>query len=327
MQQVKESDLRREVDEAVRVLREGGIILYPTDTVWGLGCDATNAEAVDRIYRLKRSENKKSMLVLCASADMVVRYVNRAPGIAFEVMEMATSPLTLILPGATGVAANLIPDEGTLGIRVPDHEFCRRMLRALQRPVVSTSANISGEATPAGLQEVSREIIDGVDFVVNPRFEGKPTRKASSIIAFGEGKVTLAGAEAMLGSLETPIQKRFSDIDPFQHVNNVSQQMYFDVGKMAYYDQVLGAEVLLGDLRIVTVSTSTSYMGQVRMHDPVRITTTCERVGNKSLTLFQQLLVGDEVRSESRSVMVVLDFPRQVSAPVPDEWRARLLAD
>lgn len=187
MQQVKESDLQREVDEAVRVLREGGIILYPTDTVWGLGCDATNAEAVDRIYRLKRSENKKSMLVLCASANMVVRYVNRAPGIAFEVMEMATSPLTLILPGATGVAANLIPDEGTLGIRVPDHEFCRRMLRALQRPVVSTSANISGEATPAGLQEVSREIIDGVDFVVNPRFEGKPTRKASSIIAFGEG--------------------------------------------------------------------------------------------------------------------------------------------
>lgn len=187
MQQVKESDLQREVDEAVRVLREGGIILYPTDTVWGLGCDATNAEAVERIYRLKRSENKKSMLVLCASANMVVRYVNRAPGIAFEVMEMATSPLTLILPGATGVAANLIPDEGTLGIRVPDHEFCRRMLRALQRPVVSTSANISGEATPAGLQEVSREIIDGVDFVVNPRFEGKPTRKASSIIAFGEG--------------------------------------------------------------------------------------------------------------------------------------------
>ena len=187
MQQVKENELQREVDEAVRVLREGGIILYPTDTVWGLGCDATNAEAVDRIYRLKRSENKKSMLVLCASADMVVRYVNRAPGIAFEVMEMATSPLTLILPGAAGVAANLIPDEGTLGIRVPAHEFCRRMLRGLQRPVVSTSANISGEATPAGLQEVSREIIDGVDFVVNPRFEGKPTRKASSIIAFGEG--------------------------------------------------------------------------------------------------------------------------------------------
>ena len=133
-----ETELQHEVDEAVRTLREGGLLLYPTDTVWGIGCDATNADAVARIYALKRSENKKSMLVLCASPDMVVRYVNKAPGIAFEVMELATSPLTLILPGATGLAANLIPEEGTLG-------------------------------------------------VVNPRFEGKPTRKASSIIAFTEG--------------------------------------------------------------------------------------------------------------------------------------------
>lgn len=182
-----ETELQHEVDEAVRTLREGGLLLYPTDTVWGIGCDATNADAVARIYALKRSENKKSMLVLCASPDMVVRYVNKAPGIAFEVMELATSPLTLILPGATGLAANLIPKEGTLGVRVPDHEFCRRMLRAFGRPIVSTSANISGEKTPAGLDEVAREIIDGVDFVVNPRFEGKPTRKASSIIAFTEG--------------------------------------------------------------------------------------------------------------------------------------------
>ena len=107
----------------------------------------------------------------------------------------------------------------------------------------------------------------------------------------------------MARTLETPIQKRFSDVDPFQHVNNVSQQMYFDVGKMEFYEKVLGAEVLLADLRILTVSTSTSYLGQVRMHDPVRVTTTCERVGTKSLTLFQQLLAGGEVRSESRSVM------------------------
>lgn len=184
---LKETEMQKEVDEAVCVMRAGGIILYPTDTVWGLGCDATNANAVARIYALKRSENKKSMLVLCASADMTVRYVNKAPGIAFEVMELATSPLTAILPGAVGVAENLVPDERTLGVRIPDHEFCRRMLRALGRPIVSTSANISGEETPAGLQEVAREIVDGVDFVVNPRFEGKPTRKASSIIAFGEG--------------------------------------------------------------------------------------------------------------------------------------------
>ena len=127
--------------------------------------------------------------------------------------------------------------------------------------------------------------------------------------------------------LETPIQKRFSDIDPFQHVNNVSQQMYFDVGKTEYYEKILGAEVLSGGLRILTVSTATSYAGQVRMHDPVRVTPTCERIGTKSLTLFQQLLVGEEVRSESRSVMVVFDFARQRSEPVPEEWRRRLLAD
>ena len=131
----------------------------------------------------------------------------------------------------------------------------------------------------------------------------------------------------MARTLTTSIQKRFSDIDPFQHVNNVSQQMYFDVGKVEYYEKVLGADALLGDLRIVTVSTSTSYLGQVRMGDPVRVTTTCERIGTKSLTLFQQMLVGEEVRSESRSVMVVFDFPNQCSRPVPDEWRRRLLAE
>lgn len=179
--------MQQEVAAAVQVLRGGGVILYPTDTVWGLGCDATDPEAVAKIYRLKQSENKKSMLVLCASADMVVRYVDRAPGIAFEVMELATKPLTFVLPGAVGVAPNLVPDEGTLGVRVPDHEFCRRLLRAFGRPVVSTSANVSGQAAPAGLQEVAREVVEGVDFVVDPRFEGKPTRKASSIIAFGEG--------------------------------------------------------------------------------------------------------------------------------------------
>ena len=131
----------------------------------------------------------------------------------------------------------------------------------------------------------------------------------------------------MARTLTTSIQKRFSDIDPFQHVNNVAQQMYFDVGKVEYYEKVLGADALLGDLRIVTVSTSTFYLGQVRMTDPVRITTTCERIGTKSLTLFQQMLVGEEVRSESRSVMVVFDFPNQCSRPVPDEWRERLSAE
>ena len=107
----------------------------------------------------------------------------------------------------------------------------------------------------------------------------------------------------------------------------MAQQSYFDVGKTDFYARVLGEEVLLGDLRVVTVSTSTSYMGQVRMHDDVRVTTTCEKVGNKSMTLFQRLVVDGEVRSESRSVLVVFDFVRQESRPVPDAWRARLTAE
>ena len=172
--------MEQAVTEAVRILREGGVILYPTDTVWGIGCDATNAEAVERIYRLKRSENKKSMLVLCATPDMVVRYVHKAPGIAFEVQELATKPLTLILPGASGVAANLIPEEGTLGVRIPDHAFCQAMLRKLGRPIVSTSANISGEDTPRNLAEISREIIDGVDYVVNSKANRRARPRRSS---------------------------------------------------------------------------------------------------------------------------------------------------
>ena len=179
-------DMDREIALALEVLRNGGIILYPTDTVWGIGCDATNAEAVQKIYNLKQSTDKKSMLVLCKDADMVVRYVNKAPGIAFEVMEMATKPLTLILPGASGVAANLIPEEGTLGVRVPDHEFCQKLLYKFGKPIVSTSANISGEKTPKKIAEVAKEILEGVDFVVNPRFQGKPTCQPSSIIAFTE---------------------------------------------------------------------------------------------------------------------------------------------
>lgn len=182
-----EKIMENNVAAAVETLRNGGIILYPTDTVWGLGCDATNEDAVARIYDLKRSGDKKSMLVLCSDADMIVRYVDKAPAIAFEVMEMSTKPLTAILPGARGVAANLIPEEGTLGVRIPDHEFCSRLLRKFGRPIVSTSANISGEAAAKTLADTCEEIVRGVDYVADPRCEGNATHKPSSIIAFGEG--------------------------------------------------------------------------------------------------------------------------------------------
>jgi L-threonylcarbamoyladenylate synthase len=179
--------MQRAIEECVEVLKAGGLILYPTDTVWGIGCDATNEAAVEKIYKLKQSEDKRSMLCLMRDADMIVRYVNRAPGIAFEVMELSDKPLTAILPGAVGVAPNLIPESKTLGVRVPQHEFCQALLRKFGKPIVSTSANISGEATAKHLKDVVQEIIDGVDYVVNPRFNGKPTQKPSAIIAFGEG--------------------------------------------------------------------------------------------------------------------------------------------
>lgn len=176
------------VDEAiigaVEVLRKGGIILYPTDTVWGVGCDATNQEAVDKIYALKRSVDKKSMIVLCNTLDMTVRYISRPPQIALDVMEVSDKPLTAIMPGGIGVAPNLIPEEGTLAIRVPEHDACKEIIRRLGKPLVSTSANISGEATPLRLSEISAEIVEGVDFIVPPRLEGKPTRQPSSIIKF-----------------------------------------------------------------------------------------------------------------------------------------------
>ena len=179
--------MQKAIEKCVEVLREGGIILYPTDTVWGIGCDATNEEAVAKVYALKRSEEKHSMLCLMLNADMVVRYVNKAPGIAFQVMELSDKPLTAILPGAVGVAKNLVPESGTLGVRVRQDDFCRALLRTYGRPIVSTSANISGEPAAKRLKDVAEEILSGVDYVVHPRFEGKPTLKPSSIIAFGEG--------------------------------------------------------------------------------------------------------------------------------------------
>lgn len=179
--------MKEQVDRAAEVLRKGGVILYPTDTVWGVGCDATNAEAVARVYDLKRSFEKKSMLVLVASVNDAARYTGRVPTVAWDLMEMADTPLTLILPGAAGVAPNLIPDEGTIGIRVPADEFCQALLRRLGRPLVSTSANVTGEPTPMRYEEIASGIRGAVDFAVDPSCESRSaTHRPSSLIAIGE---------------------------------------------------------------------------------------------------------------------------------------------
>ncbi len=202
--------MRDEIAKTVEVLRRGGVILYPTDTVWGVGCDATDDEAVARIYTLKRSADKHAMTVLVASVDDVGRYVRRVPEVAWQLLEVAGGekggrggrttpalratppqegnyPLTLILSGGVGVSPGIIPEGGTIGIRVPKHDFCHALLRRLGRPLVSTSANISGEPTPLTFGEIPAAIRDGVDYVVDRRFEGHPTRKPSSIIMLGEG--------------------------------------------------------------------------------------------------------------------------------------------
>lgn len=179
--------MEEEVKRALEVVLAGGLILYPTDTVWGVGCDATNADAVSRIYALKRRTDKLSMIVLVDSVDSVARYVRNVPEVAWELFDSADKPLTLILPDGVGVAPNLLPDERTIAIRIPKSEFCEALLRRLRRPLVSTSANISGEATPSGFSQISAEIIDGVDMVVDPSCERGATGSASSIIKLGAG--------------------------------------------------------------------------------------------------------------------------------------------
>lgn len=160
--------MKEELRKSLHELRKGGVILYPTDTIWGLGCDATNEETVKKIFSIKHRPGTKSMIILVAE-PMQVKFYADAPEVALELMEYAEQPLTLILPKAKGVAKSLIADDGTIGIRVVKDEFCRQIIHAMHKPLVSTSANISGEPAPANFSEISEEIKDKVDYVVNLR--------------------------------------------------------------------------------------------------------------------------------------------------------------
>lgn len=183
-----EEDLR----QAVQTLRKGGLILYPTDTVWGIGCDATNAEAVAKVFALKQRAEAKSMLVLVDSAIRAQNYVMKIPDVAFDMLEISDKPLTLILDNAVQLAPNLIADDGSVGIRVTSEKFSHDLCYRFGKAVVSTSANISGHPAAAIFSEIEQEIIDGVDYVV--RYRQTDTRKAkpSSIVKLkADGQVTI----------------------------------------------------------------------------------------------------------------------------------------
>lgn len=183
------------IQKALEVLRSGGIILYPTDTVWGIGCDATDPSAVARIYDIKRREDSKSLVLLASDMDMICRYIKEVPEMAVQLVEVNDKPMTIIYPGAIAgdpsssdrhhLAFNTVAQDGTVGIRIPMMEFCRQLVARLGRPLVSTSANISGANTPRNYEEISQEIKEAVDHIVNPALEKGATGQSSSIIKVG----------------------------------------------------------------------------------------------------------------------------------------------
>ncbi len=174
--------MKEDIKQALKILREGGVILYPTDTVWGLGCDASNEKAVKRIYEIKQRTDSKSMLVLVENPAMISYYVSNMPDVAWDLIEVADSPLTIIYDNAKNFAKNLIAEDGSIGIRVSNEDFTKKLIRQFRAPIVSTSANISGKPTPANFDEISEEIINQVDYVVKYRQEDYTKAKPSKII-------------------------------------------------------------------------------------------------------------------------------------------------
>jgi L-threonylcarbamoyladenylate synthase len=173
--------MQSEINKALQILKEGGLILYPTDTVWGIGCDANNPDAVKKVYELKKREDSKALICLVADDRMLKKYVKKVPEAALSIIDITDKPTTIIYDEAQNLAANLISEDGTIAIRIPDDEFCFQLTRKLNGAVVSTSANISGQPTPKSFKEIAPEVLKGVDYVVNLHHE-KICNKPSSII-------------------------------------------------------------------------------------------------------------------------------------------------
>ncbi len=185
--------MNNDIKKAVEVLRAGGVILYPTDTIWGLGCDATNKEAVEKIYRIKKRDDSKSMLVLIDNPAKLNSYIDVVPELAWDLIDLADKPLTIIYPNAKNLASNIVASDGTVGIRVTNEDFSRALCQRFRMPIVSTSANISGTAAPSVFSEITEEIKSAVDYIVSFRQEETGSPSPSGIIKLGvNGEITVA---------------------------------------------------------------------------------------------------------------------------------------
>jgi L-threonylcarbamoyladenylate synthase len=181
-----------DINKSLEVLKSGGLILYPTDTIWGIGCDATNPEAVARIYKLKQRADSKSMLVLIDSENRLQQYINEVPEVAWQLIDVADKPLTIVYSGAKNLAKNLIADDGSVGIRIAKDEFCEKLIGRLKKPIVSTSANISGKKAPSTFDEITDIIKLGIDYIVNWKQDDLTPQVPSSIIKLdASGKFTI----------------------------------------------------------------------------------------------------------------------------------------
>lgn len=178
---------KADIDEACRVMCDGGVILYPTDTIWGIGCDATNEEAVRRVYEIKQREDSKALIVLVDSVAKVNAHVDAMPDVAWDLIEVATTPLTIIYDRGKNLAPNLLAEDGSVGIRVTDEPFSHDLCFRFKRPIVSTSANISGHPSPANYSEIDEDLKARVDYIVGYRRDDKSVSKPSGIIKLGAG--------------------------------------------------------------------------------------------------------------------------------------------
>ena len=178
--------MEQEIQKCVAVLKKGGIILYPTDTIWGIGCDATNEKAVDKIYKLKKRLETKSLIILLDDPAKVGDYVKKVPEIAWDLINSVETPLTIIYPNAKNLPKNVIGDDGSIAIRLVKNDFCKQMIKKFGKPIVSSSANISGDPAPLVYRCVSGEIIKKVDYVVSLYQDVLKDVKASRIIKLDE---------------------------------------------------------------------------------------------------------------------------------------------